>query len=267
MDGNPGEANATAIEAHHLCKSYKLFRSRKERILDALGLHWAMPGIGEPPQFVALSDINIRVAAGERVGVIGRNGAGKSTLLKIISGIIAPTSGSLEISGSVQALMQIGLGFHPDFTGRENIRASILYNGLPPDMRRQAETEITDFVELGAFLDQPLRTYSMGMRSRLQFACATAINPDILIIDEVLAVGDVNFIEKCKARIRQLTSNSCTMLLVSHSMPQITDFCDRAIWIEAGTVRMDGDAESVAAAYQSFMAELSSGGTARTGAA
>lgn len=242
-----------AINARDVSKSYKLFSNRKQRILDALGVRISVP------TYVALRNFNLKIATGERVGVVGRNGAGKSTLLKMIGGFISPTSGSLDIAGSVQVLMHVGLGFHPDFTGRENIRASILYNGLPPGARSQAEKEIIEFVELDMFLDQPLRTYSLGMRSRLQFACATAMMPEILVIDEVLAVGDTYFLARCRRRMQQLTANGCTLLLASHSVQQINDFCERAIWIDQGTLRMDGSAASVTAAYQDFMLALDSG--------
>ena len=246
-------AGAPAIQARSLHKSYKLYRSQKEKIADTLGLSWLTFSSQPPPTFTALNDVSFSIARGEKVGVIGRNGAGKSTLLKLISGLLQPTSGSLEVNGAVQMLMYVGLGFHPEFTGIENIRASILYNGLAPSDREQVEAEIIEFAELHEFLDQPLRTYSLGMRSRLQFACATAVKPDILVIDEVLAVGDAYFLVKCVERIRKLTDSGCTLLLTSHSMPQILDFCSRAIWLQKGGVAMDGKAETVVDAYETFM--------------
>ena len=171
----PGHHRETAIEARSLSKSYKLYRSKGEKVADALGLgqlaFWREP----PPQFLALDNVNLQIRKGEKVGVIGRNGAGKSTLLKLISGVLHPSQGDLDVVGSVQVLMYVGLGFHPEFTGRENIRASLLYNGLTPEARKAAEADIIRFAELQDFLDQPLRTYSLGMRSRLQFACATLI--------------------------------------------------------------------------------------------
>ena len=245
-----------AIEARSVDRSYKLYRSQKEKIADALGVGWAVFGSKPPPNFPALTDVSFRVAHGERVGVVGRNGAGKSTLLKLVSGLLRPTAGTLTVNGSVQMLMYVGLGFYPEFTGLENIRASILYNDLPPDVRKHAEAEIIAFAELHEFLHQPLRTYSLGMRSRLQFACATALRPDILIIDEVLAVGDAYFLNKCVERIRKLTDTGCTLLLASHAMPQILNFCDRAVWIEKGQLAMDSDASAVVNSYQKFMQSL-----------
>jgi lipopolysaccharide transport system ATP-binding protein len=255
----PDQGLEIVIDARDVCKSYKLFRSRSERVLDALGGGRWFYRENPPPTYDALKDLNLRIAGGERVGVVGRNGAGKSTVLKLIGGVIAPTSGFLQISGNAQILMQIGLGFHPDFTGRENIRASLLYSGLTPAQRPDAEAEIIEFVDLARFLDQPLRTYSMGMRSRLQFACATIVRPEVLIIDEVLAVGDSHFIGKCQERIQQLAVDGCTLLLASHSIPQILQFCERAIWIDDGRLRLDGDAATVTAAYQDFMKSLESG--------
>ena len=245
-----------AIDAREVSKSFKLYRNKTERIADALGLGAFAFGLTPPPDFRALTDVSFSIERGEKVGLIGRNGAGKSTLLKLIAGVLRPTSGALQVSGTVQALMYVGLGFHPEFTGRENIKASILYNGLTPQDRLRAEEDIIEFAELGEFLDQPLRTYSLGMRSRLQFGCATALTPDILIIDEVLAVGDAYFLTKCAERIKRLTAGGCTVLLVSHSMLQVDQFCGRSLWLEKGRVVMDDSTAKTIAAYETFMASV-----------
>ena len=250
------ETKATAIEAVSLSKTYKLYRNQKEKIADALGMGRLVYGQKPPDVYTALKDLNFSIGRGEKVGIVGRNGAGKSTLLKLISGLLQPTSGTITIAGSVHMLMYIGLGFHPEFTGRENIKASILYNGLSQDIQEQVELEIAEFAELKEFLDQPVRTYSLGMQSRLQFACATAVKPDILVIDEVLAVGDAYFLAKCIDRINKLVNSGCTLLLVSHSMQHILEFCDRAIWLEQGRITSDGNADIVVDTYNSFMAEL-----------
>lgn len=246
------------IRAQSLGKCYSLYRSQSEKALYALGLGWLKFRRNPPPSYVALSKVDFCIKKGERVGIVGRNGAGKSTLLKLISGLLQPSEGDLTIGGSVQVLMHIGLGFHPEFTGIDNIRSSLLYNGLQASEREAAEAEIISFSELGEFLYQPLRTYSLGMRSRLQFACSTAIKPDILIIDEVLGVGDGHFVEKCVARVRKLTSTGCTLLLTTHSLPQMLDFCERAIWIDEGKVALDGPAAEVAEAYLAFLASIKS---------
>jgi lipopolysaccharide transport system ATP-binding protein len=246
-----------AIEADAVSKAYRLYRNQREKIADALGLGWlAFAGHPLPNTFTALDNVTFNIRRGERVAIVGRNGAGKSTLLKLISGVLQPTSGTLRVNGSVQVLMYVGLGFHPEFTGLDNIRASLLYNGLSADERRSAEADIIAFAELGEFLYQPLRTYSLGMRSRLQFACATAVNPDILVIDEILAVGDAYFLVKCAHRVRKLVDTGCTLLLASHSPPQILEFCTRAIWIERGTLTEDGAAEGVMTNYERFMARM-----------
>ena len=249
--------DGTAISLGGISKVYKLYPSRVTLALDALGLYCLRPGGPPPfPQRWALREIELKVGRGERVGIIGRNGAGKTTLLRLVSGIAAPTAGRLSIHGQVQALLDMGLGFHPDFTGLENIKASLLFNGLDEAQTAQAVADVSAFAELGEYLDQPLKTYSLGMRARLGFATATAIRPDILIIDEVLGAGDAYFLSKCSARIHNLTSGGTTLLLVSHSNQQIVQFCDRAIWLEEGRVAEDGEVLEVVKAYDAFIRNL-----------
>ncbi|MBM3484537.1 MAG: ABC transporter ATP-binding protein, partial [Alphaproteobacteria bacterium] len=204
----------------------------------------------------ALKGISFELRKGERLAVIGRNGAGKSTLLKLFNENFQPTLGHIEVNGTVQALLHTGLGFFPDFTGYENLRSSLLYNGLSPGELEGAIAEIVDFVELGEFLHQPFKTYSLGMRSRLQFAAATAIHPDILLIDEVLGAGDAYFTAKSALRVKALTGSGCTLILVSHSMEQVLQFCERAIWLEAGAIVMDGLALPVVRAYEEYARRL-----------
>lgn len=200
--------------------------------------------------------MDLTIGRGERVGIIGRNGAGKTTLLKIIAGASEPTTGSLSVHGNVQALMQVGLGFHPEFTGRENISASLLYSGLNAEELRDAEEDVIAFCELDAYLDQPVRTYSLGMQSRLEFACATAIKPEILIVDEILGAGDAYFAVKSSMRMERLAKSGCTLLLVSHSMAQVLQFCERCIWVDNGQIRRDGTARDVVGEYEVHMSEL-----------
>ncbi|MBL8671808.1 MAG: ATP-binding cassette domain-containing protein [Alphaproteobacteria bacterium] len=251
-----GGAAAAAIALASVSKSYRLYGSRRERILDVLGLRVPFLATGKLRDFTALDDVTLSIERGEQVGLIGRNGAGKTTLLKLLTGNFWPTAGTVGVNGSVQALMQMGLGFHPDFTGHENLLHALDYNGLAAAERDAAMADAIAFAELGDHLHQPLRTYSAGMRSRLQFAAATALRPDILIVDEVLGAGDAYFGGKSAARMARLAASGCTLVLVSHAMPQILQFCRRVIWLEAGRIAMDGPALPVVRAYEEFTHHL-----------
>jgi lipopolysaccharide transport system ATP-binding protein len=246
-----------AIVLNSIAKVYRLYDSPSEQALDVFGLSrlrfWRKPKYHDR---AALEDISLVVRRGERIGIIGRNGAGKTTLLKLITGNFAPTRGTVVVNGSVQALINIGLGFHPEFTGYENIRASLVYNGLAEAELDAAIADIVDFVELDEYLHQPVKTYSLGMQSRLYFATATAIRPDILIIDEVLGAGDAYFSAKSADRMKRLTSSGATLLLVSHAMTQILQFCDEAIWLENGKIMLRDTALTVINAYDKFISEL-----------
>lgn len=241
-----------AIKITNASKAYKMYQSPFQQLLDVCFPKKRTKGT----LFHALKDISLTVYKGERVGLIGRNGSGKTTTLKLITRNFVPTSGSVEVHGEVQALMQTGLGFHPEFTGLANIKASLIYNGLNEQELQAAIEDIIDFVELGDFLNQPLKTYSAGMQSRLLFATATAISPDILIIDEVLGAGDAYFSAKSAERMRKLTDSGCTLILVSHSVAQIMQFCDKAIWLEAGDKVMEGDVLDIVKAYEEFTMRL-----------
>ena len=246
--------NEIAVRLEKVTKVYRLYQSQRDQLLEVLGLN-RMPFLRTSPakEFKAVDEVSFEVPRGGRLAIIGRNGAGKTTLLKLISGNFAPTSGSIEIGGTVQALMGTGLGFHPEFSGRENIRASLQFNGLGKGELAEAMEDIIDFCELGEFLDQPFKTYSLGMQARLMFATATAIRPDILIIDEVLGAGDAYFSAKSSARMQKLASSGCTLLLVSHSTAQVLQFCEQAIWLEQGRVEMIGDAFRVVKKYEEFI--------------
>lgn len=246
--------SAFAIRMQNVSKVYKLFGSQRDQIINVLGLHrLGFKSQTAVREYAALTDINLDVPRGHRIGIVGRNGAGKTTLLKLICGNFAPSQGSVEVNGNVQALMNVGLGFHPEFTGRENVEASLLYNGLSRDEYQNAMEGVIDFCELGDFLDQPFKTYSLGMQARLMFAAATAIKPDILIVDEVLGAGDAYFVAKSKVRVEKLVTSGCTMLLVSHSMQQVLELCDEAIWLDRGHVRMRGEAFIVVKAYEEYL--------------
>jgi lipopolysaccharide transport system ATP-binding protein len=246
------------ISLENVSKIYKLYPSVKAELLDILGFY-RYRGVASPCQeFHALKNININIKRGGSLGIIGRNGAGKSTLLKLITENFAATSGQVKINGSVQALMATGLGFHPELTGMENIKNSLLYSNIPTKEIDRAYNDIIEFCELGSFIGQPVRTYSLGMISRLQFACATSIRPEILIIDEVLGAGDAYFSGKSAYRMRNLIKNNdCTLLLVSHSSQQVLQFCKEAVWIEGGEIVESGDALQVVKSYEKYIERLS----------
>ena len=204
-------------------------------------------------RFWALRHIQIELLPGQALGVIGPNGAGKSTLLRLVGGIGRPDEGSLMVSGRVGALLSLGAGFHSDLTGRENIYINGVICGLRRNEVRRRFEAITDFAELGDNIDKPLRTYSSGMWMRLAFSIAVNIDPDVLLVDEVLAVGDVRFQEKCLARIKVIREQGVAILLVSHDTQVIDQFCDQVIWINSGQMVAQGKAEEITAAYLSAM--------------
>lgn len=201
-------------------------------------------------EFWALRDVSFDVRRGEVLGIIGRNGAGKSTLLKVISGILKPTEGSVQVRGNVAPMLELGSGFDFDLTGRENIFLNGAILGYSEGFLKEKYQEIVDFSELGQFIDVPLRNYSSGMVTRLAFSIATVVKPDILIVDEVLSVGDADFQAKSKARMLELMGGGTTVLFVSHDLKQIRDICDRVLWLEHGCIRMFGPAKDVCAAYE-----------------
>jgi ABC-type polysaccharide/polyol phosphate transport system ATPase subunit len=200
--------------------------------------------------FFALDGINLNLGRGEILGVIGRNGAGKSTLLKVVSRVLVPTCGRVYLGGQVSPLLELGAGFHPELTGRENV---MLNGTLLGHTRRQLEDRMEDiiqFAELGSFIEAPLRTFSSGMAARLGFAVATAWQPDILLVDEVLAVGDEAFQRKCNDRMQAFRDAGTTILLVTHNMMTVIDMCDRAAWLDHGQLRVLGPSAQVVEAYR-----------------
>ncbi|MDH1560796.1 ABC transporter ATP-binding protein [Pseudomonas chengduensis] len=205
--------------------------------------------------FQALSDVNLDIVRGEKVALIGRNGAGKSTLLRLISGQMRADSGQIVVNGQVQALMTLGTGFHPDFTGIENIRSALSYQGVSPSRMDDCVEEIADFTELDTFLQRPVKEYSAGMYARLAFAVATTITPEVLIIDEILGAGDAYFLGKCIQRMKALTSQGATILFVSHDISSVQMLCDRGIWLEGGRIRQDGRLLPVSKAYLASVRE------------
>ena len=241
-------ARTPAVRLEAVSKRFPLYGSPLRQMLGYVGL-----GARNVRHKLALDNINLAIGHGERVGVVGHNGSGKTTLLRLIIGHTRPTGGRVLVDGTVQALMQTGYGFNDDLTGLENIRNALVYNGLPAQAMAEAEADIVEFVELGEFIHHPLKTYSLGMRARLEFAAATAIRPDVLAIDEVLGAGDGYFVRKCVERMRRLVSNT-TLLLVSHSLDQIREYCERVVWLDGGRLREDGPAAEVLERYRRHMA-------------
>ena len=200
----------------------------------------------------AVHDFSLTVAPGETLGVVGRNGAGKSTLFKLIARVLYPTEGRVVVIGRIAPLLELGLGLHGELTGRENVMLQGALLGFSRKVMRRRLDEIVAWAELSEFIDSPIRTYSSGMSARLAFAVATDIEPDILLVDETLAVGDERFQEKCKERIGAFRKTGKTVLLVSHDLQLVRDNCRRAVWIHKGRLVRDGDAEAVTAAYHAW---------------
>lgn len=204
--------------------------------------------------FQALKEVNLQIRKGEIFGIIGNNGAGKSTLLKVISRVLVPTQGRVWIKGKVSPLLELGAGFHPELTGRENVFLNGTILGHAHREIEEHMDEIIEFSELGSFIDASLRTYSSGMYARLGFAVATTWEPDILILDEVLSVGDESFRRKCEARMNGFRNGHATSILVSHSMEAVLSLCERAAWLDHGTIRAVGPADEVIAKYRQAQA-------------
>ena len=238
------------LSVDNLGKAYRFYPSRWARLAE-----WIAPGAPRYQLNWVLRGISFAVAPGESVGIIGRNGAGKSTLLKLITGTTQPSEGSVRAGGRVAALLELGMGFHSEFTGRENALMTGQLMGLSEAEITSAMPQVEAFAEIGRYIDEPLRTYSSGMQVRLAFAVATAFRPDILIVDEALAVGDLYFQHKCYARIRQFRAEGMTLLFVSHDPGAVKSLCDRAILLDGGGIRIDAQPDVVLDYYNALVAE------------
>lgn len=241
------------LRVQNLGKRYRLFASPRERLLTLLGradhsrAHWA------------LNDVSFDLHRGQCLGVIGDNGAGKSTLLKLLAGTLQPSQGQLSRTGRLTAILELGAGFHPDFSGRDNLMFGGSFIGLDQaDLRRLAD-EIIAFSELGDAIERPVKTYSSGMVVRLAFALVTAVQPEVLIIDEALSVGDQHFQKKCVQRIAQFRAQGCSILFCSHSLYHVRQLCDQVLWLDQGRMRGLGDTESVLAAYETHVRQQERG--------
>lgn len=237
-----------AIEVSNVSKRYKIYSRPWDRVAE-----WFLPGVKKHRDFLALRNVSFTVQAGESVGIIGANGAGKSTLLKIISGTTLPTNGHARVNGRIAALLELGMGFHADFTGRQNIKMNARLLGLSEEDVQRKIPKIIAFSELGEFIDRPLRTYSSGMYVRLGFAVAASVEPDILIVDEALAVGDVHFQQKCMKRIREFNEKGVTLLFVSHDPGAVKNLCSEAILLEEGALIARGKPDDMLDHYNALM--------------
>jgi ABC-type polysaccharide/polyol phosphate transport system ATPase subunit len=238
-----------AIRTRDLRKVYRLYAKPSYRFLDMFGLLTSPRG--KFSEHAALDGVSLDIRRGEKVAIIGRNGAGKSTFLKLVTNVIEPTSGSIDVSGRIHALLQIGTGFHPDFTGRQNIYGYLAQLGITGGEAERRCAEIVEFSELEEYIDQPVKTYSTGMAVRLMFSTSTAITPDLLVLDEVLGVGDAYFAHKSFDRITTLCEAAgTTLLLVTHDIYSAIKLCERVIWIDQGRVLMDGEGKTVVKAYE-----------------
>jgi len=236
-----------SVRAVELTKQYDLYNRPVDRLIE-LVTRWPRHTV-----FPALQEVSFEVERGETVGIIGQNGAGKSTLLKLLCGVTRPTSGSLETHGSIASILELGTGFHPEFTGRDNAALNATILGLSPAQVKKRLPAILDFSELGTFIDRPVKTYSSGMYMRLAFSVAVNVDPDILVIDEALAVGDGHFQKKCIDRIREFQKAGRTILFCSHAMYLVTQICRRTLWLNQGRVMRWGPSLDVVHEYDNFL--------------
>ena len=243
------------IALNNISKAYRIYSHPRHRLMEAV---WR--GRRQyHEQFWALRDVSFTVEPGTTTGVIGMNGSGKSTLLQVIAGIVQPTTGTVAIDGRIASLLELGAGFNPDFTGRDNVVMNGAITGFTRDEMDERLPAIEAFAEIGEFIDQPVKTYSSGMFVRLAFAAAIHIDPDILLVDEALAVGDAIFQHRCIRKIKELQSRGKTILFVSHDIATVKSICSQAVFLKSGRVEVVGDAETVASRYHAHVAMLESG--------
>lgn len=239
------------IEIKDLCKEYKMYHRKKDRLLEIL-----LPKYENHTTFKAMDGFNLNVKKGEIVGILGRNGAGKSTLLKMITGVVVPTSGEIKVKGKISSLLELGTAFNPELTGYENIYQHGQIMGLTVEEVKAKEQEIIEFADIGEHLSQPVKTYSSGMFARLAFACAINVDPDILIVDEVLSVGDMAFQLKCFKKFEQFKKKGKTILFVTHSISDVLNNCNRAIILQHGEKIFDGDVKEGVEEYKKLITKM-----------
>ena len=239
------------IQFENVWQRYRVMRERPDSLREAFTKVFRRGE--EVEEFDAIRGVSLKIMNGEVVGLIGRNGSGKSTMLKLIAGVYRPTLGALEVHGSVAALIELGAGFHPDLTGRENMVLNGLLMGLTRRQIQEKEEKVLNFAELGDFIDSPLKQYSSGMYMRLAFAVATEVDPDILLVDEILSVGDAEFQEKCDSKIADFCQGGKTIVLVSHDMYAVRRVCTRLVLLDHGEILADGSVESVITRYEQLI--------------
>ena len=239
------------IEIKNLTKRYKMYPRKKDRLLEIL-----LPKYEKHTTFTALEDFNLELRKGEILGILGKNGAGKSTLLKLITGVAMPTSGTINIDGKISSLLELGTAFNPELTGYENIYQHGQIMGLTEEQVKAKEQEIIDFADIGEHLSQPVKTYSSGMFARLAFACAINVDPDILIVDEVLSVGDMAFQLKCFKKFEQFKKRGKTILFVTHSITDVLNNCNRTIILEHGKKIFDGGVKEGVEEYKKLIPKI-----------
>jgi ABC-type polysaccharide/polyol phosphate transport system ATPase subunit len=249
---SPEPPQGALVVVRDVAKAYRLYDRPQDRLKHSL--LWRF-GKSYGRDFWALRDVSFQVRQGETLGIIGRNGSGKSTLLQIIAGTLQPTAGLVEVRGRVAAMLELGSGFNPEFTGRENVFMSGILLGLTQEEIGSRFDEIVAFADIGAFLDQPVKLYSSGMFLRLAFAVQVAVQPEVLIVDEALAVGDAGFQLRCYNRMRQLQERGTAIILVTHETQTVRSFCSRALWLHEGEVRADGPPLDVTSAYVQFLVD------------
>src|SRR6266566_5102029 len=240
-----------AIELTNVTKVYRRYARRRQfaTLKSALLTGSLIQDLQPDEKFPALQGVSFAVEAGTTVGVIGRNGSGKSTALKLVAGITKPSAGTVRVNGRISALIELGAGFHPEISGRENVFINGIMLGLTKRQIQDRFDEIVDFAELTEFIDAPVKTYSSGMYMRLGFAVAIHVDPDVLLVDEVLAVGDEGFTHKCLDKFAEFKRRGKTILLVTHSLGMVERFCDEALWLAAGRVKGSGDPKRIVGAY------------------
>lgn len=241
----------TMIDVNHVTIRFNLATQKVDNLKEYLVK--LMKGELMFQEFLALQDVSLQVKKGEAWGLVGVNGSGKSTMLKVISGIMRPYKGSVSVNGSVAPLIELGAGFDPECTARENIFLNGCVLGHSEKFMQEHFDEIVEFADIGTFLDSPLKNFSSGMKARLGFAVATVVKPNILIVDEVMAVGDYKFRKKCEARIKEMLAGGTTLLYVSHSIEEVRRLCDHALWLDHGKIRMIGEVNEVCDAYMGEM--------------